>query len=220
MRFLVLAMTAALACSAESIDTILTRMDTSAKTSNSFAAKVKWVEFTKSINDLYEQSGSVALRRVKGRVMGRQDVEKPNQFTWHFAGDNWEKYLPKANMIEVVQVSKLSKAADQYLLMVFGATGVELRKAYDLSGGTEEAVGGVKTTRLEMVPKDKKAREYAAKVEMWVPVGQSYGVQVKVTEPNGDYNLWTYTDAKVNPALPDSAFDFVAPAGVQKRILK
>lgn len=220
MRVLVLAMAAALACSAESIDTILIRMDVSAKTSNSFAAKVKWVEFTKSINDLYEQSGTVALRRVKGRVMGRQDVDKPNQFTWHFAGDNWEKFMPKANMIEVVQVSKLSKAADQYLLMVFGATGAELRKAYDLSGGTEETVGGVKTTRLEMVPKDKKAREYAAKVEMWVPVGQSYGVQVKVTEPNGDYNLWTYSDAKVNPALPDSAFDFTAPAGVQKRILK
>jgi len=220
MRILTLLVAAALACSAESVDAVLTRMDASAKTANSFAAKVKWVEFTKSINDLYEQSGSIALRRVKGRVMGRQDIEKPNQFTWHFAGDNWEKFLPKANMIEVVQVSKLSKAADQYLLLVFGATGADLRKSYDLTGGAEETVAGVKTTRLEMIPKDKKAREYAAKVEMWVPVGQSYGVQVKVTEPNGDYNVWTYTDAKVNPALPDSAFEFTAPAGVQKRILK
>jgi outer membrane lipoprotein-sorting protein len=32
--------------------------------------------------------------------------------------------------------------------------------------------------------------------------------------------VWTYSDAKVNPALPDSAFDFTAPAGAQKRILK
>jgi outer membrane lipoprotein-sorting protein len=220
MRFLAFVMAAALTCAAEPLDTILTRMDASAKTANSFAAKVKWVEFTKSINDLYEQSGSVALRRVKGRVMGRQDIDKPNQFTWHFAGDNWEKFLPKAKMIEVVQVSKLSKAADSYLLLVFGATGAELRKSYDLTAGAEETVAGVKTTHLEMIPKDKKAREYAAKVEMWIPVGQSYGVQVKVTEPNGDYNVWTYTEAKVNPQLPDSAFEFTAPAGVEKRILK
>ena len=47
MRFLAFVMAAALTCAAEPLDTILTRMDASAKTANSFAAKVKWVEFTK-----------------------------------------------------------------------------------------------------------------------------------------------------------------------------
>jgi len=219
MRFLALALAATLTCAAEPLDTILARMDSSAKTANSFASKLKWSEYTKSIDDLYEQTGSIALHRVKGRVMGRLDVEKPNQFTWHFMGDTWEKFLPKANMVEVYQVTKLSKSSDQYLLLVFGATGVDLRKTYDMKGGAEESIAGTKATHLELIPKDKKAREYAAKVELWVPVGQSYAVQQKVTEPNGDYNLWTYTDAKVNPTVPESSFEFTAPAGAQKRVM-
>jgi outer membrane lipoprotein-sorting protein len=45
-------------------------------------------------------------------------------------------------------------------------------------------------------------------------MGQTYAIQQKVTEPNGDYNLWLYSDAKLNPDLPDSAYDFVPPANV------
>jgi outer membrane lipoprotein-sorting protein len=219
VRVIVGLLVAGLVC-AEPLDTILARMDASAKTANSFAAKVRWLEYTKSIDDLYEQTGTVALRRVKGRVLGRQDIDKPNQFTWSFAGDNWEKYLPKANLVEVYPVSKLAKAADQYLLLVFGVTGADLRRTYDLRLGGEEVVGGIKTTRIELVPKDRKAREYAVKIEMWIPVGQSHAVQVKVHEPNGDYNQWSYLEAKVNPPLPDSAFTFRAPAGVQRRVMK
>ncbi len=218
-RFILFALAAGLTY-AEPLETILARMDGAAKTSNSFAASVKWQEFTKVLNTTDEQTGLLKLKKSKGRVVGRLDIEKPSAFTWHFSGDNWEKYLPKANVVSVYQVSKLANSTDQYLLLVFGLTGAELKKSYDLKLGGEETVGGTKATRLELLPKDKEARKLVAKVELWIPVGQTYAIQQKVSEPNGDFNLWMYGDAKLNPSLPDSAFDFVPPAGATREVFK
>jgi outer membrane lipoprotein-sorting protein len=218
-RLILFALAAGLVC-AEPLDAILARMDAGAKTSNAFSANVRWQEYTKVLKSTDEQFGSLKLKKSKGRVVGRLDIEKPSAFTWHFSGANWEKFLPKANVLSVYQVSKLAKSTDQYLLLVFGLTGVELKKSYDLTLGGEETVGGVKATRIDLLPKDKEARKLVAKVELWIPVGQTYAVQQKVTEPNGDYNLWMYGDAKLNPALPDSAYDFVAPANATREVFK
>jgi outer membrane lipoprotein-sorting protein len=203
----------------ESLDAILARMDASAKTSNSFSANLIWRHFTKSISDTDEQSGSLKLKRETNRVVGRLDVDKPNLFTWHFMGDTWEKYLPKAQTLQVYKVSKVSKSSDQMLLTIFGLTSAVVKKSYDAVSKDEETVNGIKTTRLEMIPKDKKAKEYVAKVELWIPVGQTYAVQQRVTQPNGDYDLQIYNDAKLNPPLPASAFDFVAPPGTKQQVM-
>jgi outer membrane lipoprotein-sorting protein len=214
---LLLAFPAAFAA-AEPLQAILSRMDVSAKTANSFSANLKSMQYTKVLDSTDSESGTIKLRRVKGRVMGRMDTETPAPKTWHFAGDTWEHYVPKAKSVSVYKVSKIAKSADQYLLLVFGVSGSELMKDFDAKGGAEETIGGVRATRLELIPKDKKAREYAAKVELWIPVGQTYAIQQKVTEPNGNYTMYSYTDAKLNPALPDSAFTFTAPAGTHREV--
>ncbi len=218
-RFVLFALAAGL-LSAEPLETILTRMDGAAKTANSFSANVKWQEYTKVLKSTDTQIGSLKLQKVKGRVMGRLDITEPAAFTWHFFGDIWEKYIPKANDVSEYPVTKLAKSTDQYLLLVFGLSGADLKKTYDLKLGGEETLGAIKTTRIELVPKDKDARKLVAQVELWIPIGQTYAVQQKVTEPNGDYNLWTYTDAKLNPGLPDSAYSFVAPAGATRTVFK
>jgi outer membrane lipoprotein-sorting protein len=218
-RLLIFALAAGFAA-AEPLEAILARMDAAAKTSNSFAANVRWQEYTKVLRSTDEQSGALKLKKSRTGVVGRLDIEKPSPFTWHFSGNNWEKYLPKANVLSVYQVSKLAKSTDQYLLLVFGLSGAELKKSYDLKLGGEETVGGIKATRIELLPKDKEARKLVAMVELWIADGQTYAVQQKVTEPNGDYNLWMYADAKLNPGLPDSAYDFVPPANVTREVFK
>lgn len=217
-RFALFALAAGLTFG-ESLETILAHMDAAAKTSNSFSADLVWRKYTKAIDDTDEQSGYLKLRRSNNRVVGRLDVEKPNMFTWHFMGDTWEKYLPKAKEVQVYKVSKVSKSADQMLLTVFGLTSASVKKNYDATAAGEETVNGIKTTRLVLIPKDKKVKEYMAKVELWIPEGQTYVVQQKATQPNGDFDLQIYHQAKLNPPLPVSAFDFVAPPGVRQHVM-
>jgi outer membrane lipoprotein-sorting protein len=218
-RFVVIALVAGLAAG-EPLDTILAHMDVAAKTSNSFSANIVWRKYTKAIDDTEEQTGTLKLMRSGNRVVGRLDMEKPNVFTWRFTPGTWEKYLPKAKEIQVWNPEKVSKSANQLFLMIFGNTSANVRKTYDATAVGEESVNGIKATKLELIPKDKKVvKDYVAKIELWIPVGQAYAVQQRVTQPNGDFDLQIYNNVILNPSLPASAFDFVPPPGTKQKIM-
>jgi len=207
---------------AESLDTVLARMDSSAKTSNSFAANVKWDDYTKVLDSTDVLTGTIKMKRTAKGVVGHMDIDKPAAATkiYIFTGTGIEQFSPKANLVEEWRSDSISKSINQYLLLVFGTTGADIRKNFDAKAGGEETLIGTKATRLELVPKDKKAKELAAKIEMWVPVGQTYAVQVKTTAPNGDTRTWEYQDAKLNPQLPETAFTFTPPAGTRREVHK
>jgi outer membrane lipoprotein-sorting protein len=220
MTRILLAMLLAGCAAAEPLETILARMDAAAKTSVSFSANVRWLEYTKVLKSTDEQTGAMKLKKSKKGVVGRMDIETPAPYVWRFGGDTWEKYLPKANIVTQYKTSKLAKAADQYLLLAFGLSGAELKKSYAIKAGGEETVNGTRATRLELVPKDQQVKQRVALLELWIPVGQTYTIQQKASEPNGDYNLYIYSDAKLNPGLPDAAFDFAVPAGARVEVMK
>jgi outer membrane lipoprotein-sorting protein len=207
---------------AEPLETVLARMDAAAKTSNSFAANVKWDDYTKVLDSTDVFTGTIKMKRTAKGVVGHMDIDKPAAATkiYIFTGSGIEQYSPKANLIEEWRSDAISKSINQYLLLVFGTTGADIRKNFEAKAGGEETVMGVKTTRLELVPKDKKARDLASKIEMWVPLGQTYAVQVKTTAPNGDTRTWEYQDAKLNPGLPDTAYSFTPPAGTHREVHK
>lgn len=217
-RFVLFALAAGLTFG-ESLETILAHMDAAAKTSNSFSADLVWRKYTKAIDDTDEQSGYLKLKRVNNRVVGRLDIEKPNVFIWRFTPSTWEKYLPKAREIQVWKPEKVSKSSDQMFLSIFGNTSANVRKVYNATAIGEETINGIKTTKLELVPKDKKAQNYVSKIELWIPIGESYTVQQRITQPNGDFDLHIYYNAQLNPGLPASAFDFVAPPGTKQNVM-
>ncbi|MEO8096253.1 MAG: hypothetical protein ABI811_01020 [Acidobacteriota bacterium] len=206
--------------SAESLNTILTRMDTSAKGVQSFSANIKRTEFTAVLNDSAESTGNMRLRRGKTGVTGVVEFLTPDPLVFNFTGGKVEKYMPKAKILEVYDFGKNSKFVDQYLALTFGVSGSELRKSYDVTLGGEETLAGMKTTRLVLVPRDEQGRKYIAKLELWIPEGQTYAIQEKVTEPSKDYKLFVYSGQKMNPPLPEADFIFVAPPGVTRKVFK
>jgi outer membrane lipoprotein-sorting protein len=215
---------------AETADAILTRMDQNAKGATSFSANFKEIEYTASLDETAHRDGVVRLKRVKTGVIGvkedqkyalNSDAPKPSIKIVHFTGGDLEMYTPKANLLEVYKIGGKSKTLNQYLLLAFGLSGAEVRQNYTIKVVGEETVDSIKTTHLELVPKDKEALKYITKVETWVPEGQAYSIQIKVTKEGGrNYLEWLYQNAKLNPSLPDSAFDFKAPDGVKKNVLQ
>ncbi|MEP6961406.1 MAG: hypothetical protein ABI995_04975 [Acidobacteriota bacterium] len=206
--------------SAESLETVLTRMDVASKGVQSFSADVKRTEFTAVLNEKLESTGNMRLRRGKIGVTGVVEFQKPDPLVFHFLGGKVEKFMPKAMILETYEFGKNSKFVDQYLALVFGVSGAELRKSYDVTSGGDESLGTVKTTRLVLVPRDEQGRKYIAKLELWIPEGQTYAIQEKVTEPSKDYKLFVYSNQKMNPPLADKDFVFVAPRGVTRKVFK
>jgi outer membrane lipoprotein-sorting protein len=202
--------------SAEPLEDILARMDKAAKEFQSYSARIKRVDYTAVINESNESSGSIRLRRTKAGADGIVEFTEPDPRVIHVSGRTFEIYYPKANTVEIYDAGKRANALEQFFLLGFGTTGVDLRKGYDIKLVGTEAVGAAKTTRIELTPKTEDVRKYVTRIDLWIPEGASNPVQEKVTQPSKDYSIATFTDLKVNSPLPDSAFELKTPAGVKK----
>jgi outer membrane lipoprotein-sorting protein len=222
--FAVLGALAGTVLHAEALNDILARMDQSARNLRSFSAKMKRTEYTKVLNDKEETDGLRLVKRaINGQTIGIVQFFGKNPQTLRFAGKTVENYYPDAKLVEVYDASKfgkMGKQVDQLLLIGIGVPSADLRRDFDITAGGTESIYGKPSTRIQLIPKDSDLKKQADKIEMWVQEGDSVPVQVKVTRTSGDYNEALYSDVKVNPALPDSAFELNLPADVKRKVIK
>jgi outer membrane lipoprotein-sorting protein len=201
---------------ADSLEEVLTRMDRAAKDFKSVTANVKTTDFTAVLNESNTSTGSLAMRRTKSGNEVLIKFSEPDPYEVHLSGHTAKKYSPRANTVEIYDTSKLS-AAEKMMLLGFGVSASDLRKDYDIKLIGSENAGSVQTTRIELTPKSPDVRKnYAAKIELWIPDSQVNPVQEKVTMPSKDYHLMQFSEVKVNAALPDSAFDLKLPPGAKE----
>ena len=201
---------------AESLADILARMDRAAEEFRSLSANMKRIQFTAVLSESSEMEGVVRLRRAKGGTVGVVDFQQPEQRTVFINGKSVQVFYPKANTVEIYDASKYTSNIDQILLLGFGTSSAELMKSYDLKDGGPQKISGVDTTRIEMNPKSAELKKLIARIEMWIPGGQSNPIRVKFSEPSRNYELVDYSEIKTNPALPDSEFTLKLPPGVKK----
>ena len=209
-------MLAATLASSEPLTDILARMDQAASEFRSLSAQMKRVQFTAVLSESSEMDGELRLRRAKGGTEGVIEFQQPEKRTVVIKGKSVQIYYPKANTVEIYDASKYSSNMDQILLLGFGTSSAELKKSYDFKDGGAQKIGGVATTRLELTPKSAELQKLITKIELWIPEGQSNPIRAKFSEPSKNYELVDYSDIKVNPPLPESAFALTLPDKVKK----
>jgi outer membrane lipoprotein carrier protein len=201
---------------ADSLDAILARMDRAAKDFKSVTAKIRRSEYTAVVKELSaEESGELRIRRAKNGVTAILDFTHPNPYTILIKDKKVNIYRPKAKLVEVYDFAKYNSVVDQFLLLAFGTSGVDLRKNYEVKRGGAETVESVPATRLELFPTSDEVKKLITKIELWIPEGQSNAIREKINEPSGNYNLADYSNIKLNVPLPDSAFDLKLPKDVK-----
>jgi outer membrane lipoprotein-sorting protein len=211
----ILMLSAALA-PAEPLAAVLARMDQAAGQFHSLSAQMKRVQFTAVLNESSEMEGAVRLKRTKGGTLGLIEFQQPEQRTVFINGKSVQIYYPKANSVEIYDASKYTSNMDQILLLGFGTSSAELKKSYDFKDGGAQKINGADTTRIELTPRSAELQKLITKIELWIPEGQSNPVRAKFSEPSKNYELVDYSDIKVNPALPDPAFELKLPPNVKK----
>jgi outer membrane lipoprotein-sorting protein len=214
---LILSLVALPAPGAESLEKVLAAMDAAAAEFRSMTGRIDKTSFTKVLNDISEESGTIAIKRTGSRGMRLLvRITKPDPKAYAFEGRKVEIYYPKTNLIEEYDLGKHRQLLDQFLLLGFSTPSSELQASYSIQLGGEETVAGQRTARLELVPKSEKAREYLAKAEIWVSLSDGRTVRQKFHERSGDYRQVTFADAKWNLDLPDSALRLNPPKGVKR----
>jgi outer membrane lipoprotein-sorting protein len=201
---------------AEPLADILARMDQAAAEFHSLSAQMKRVQFTAVLSETSEMDGVLRLRRAKGGTQGVIEFQQPEQRTVLIEGKSVKIYYPKANTVEIYDASKYSANMDQILLLGFGTSSVELKKSYDFKDGGAQKINGIATTCLDLTPKSAEMQKLITKIELWIPEGQSNPIRAEFSEPSKNYELVDYSDIKVNPSLPESAFALKLPDKVKK----
>jgi outer membrane lipoprotein-sorting protein len=206
----------ALPLRADSLSEVLARMDRAAKDFMAATADVKRTDYTAVLDESKESSGTMALRRTKNGNEALVRLSLPDPYELQLSGHTAQKYSPRANTVEIYDTNKLG-VVEKMMLAGFGVSTADLRKDYDIKLVGPENIGSVPTTQIELTPKSADVRKnYFTKMDLWIPDGQANPIREKVTEPSKDYLLMTYSNLKVNPPLPDSAFRLNLPAGVRE----
>lgn len=200
----------------ETVDAVLARMDKEAAGFRQISSKLKKSDYTAALNDSDSESGEMWLRRNGHDAIMRTEFALPQHRSVAVEGGKAQIYYPKIRTVQIYDLGKAGALVDQFLVLGFGSSGKEIAKNYTVALGGEEMVNGEKTTRLELTPKSSKVQDQIKKVELWIPQGAGHPVQQRVTQPNGDYYLFTYSDIKLNPGLADSAFRLNLPSDVKR----
>ena len=76
-----------------------------------------------------------------------------------------------------------------------------------------ETVDGVKTARLNLVPRNEKLKASITNIILWLDPQRDVSLQQKFIEPGENYRLTHYTDIELNPKISNDVFELKTPAG-------
>ena len=224
MRFLVpllLALVAPATIAAADLPAVMSKMNAAAPQFQGMTAKIRWVKYTKLVDDTNVESGDLWVKKdAKGQVQLRIAFTEPVRKQVRIEKTTVEIFNEAINQIEEYDLKAKGNQLYEGLLLGYGVSGDELQKRYDITIAGEEPIDGQPTVKLEMIPKDAEDRAAGKTVEMWISTQSWQPLQQKANEHSGDYRLVSYSNVKINPVIKasDLALDESRAKSKPKRI--
>jgi outer membrane lipoprotein-sorting protein len=205
---------------ADSLDQMLSQMDQNAAAFKSMTAHFVQDSHIGALKGEPDQigTGTTSMKRTKKEVRVLFVFDKPDPKSVAFSGAKLEIYTPKNQQVEEHDVGKYRDFVQQYLLIGFGASGQDLKAAYAIRPLGNDTVSGQKALLVELISKDKQVVKQVPKIELWLSEDKDkgYPLQQKAYQTAGDFTMITYSDIRINPSLPDSAFKLNLPRSVKR----
>src|SRR5438067_12677640 len=193
------------------LKTVLKQMDSAAANFRTTEAYFELDQFTRVIGSTDTQSGKIYFRRNGKNIEMFADVQKangkPEPKQVLFNDSKLRLYEPKPDRVTVYDTGKNRADFESFLELGFGGRGHDLANSFDVKYGGGETVNGVKTSKLELVPKSAKAKKMFSNIELWIDDTRGMSVQQKFIEAeSGDYRLAKYSNIKINEKISDDDF--------------
>jgi outer membrane lipoprotein-sorting protein len=194
----------------------LAKMDEVSSRFKELSANMASVAHVEVVHEDDAESGTILVKRAKPKELHvKLTIEKPESKVAVTDGNKVDVYYPRSGEIQRLELGHRRSLVDMILALGFGGTSKDLQNDYSVKLGGAEIVAGESTTRLELVPKSQAMLDYK-KVDLWISDKYGYTVQQKFYEKSNDYHVITYTNVKVNPDIPDSAFKLEVPKGTKR----
>ena len=116
-------------------------------------------------------------------------------------------YEPKIDQLTVYDLGKDKADLESYIVILgFGASGQDLRKAVDVSYQGTENINGVNAAKLELIPKSERVKRTYNRMILWIDPDKGVSVQQQFFTPQNDYRLCRYSPPRLNEKIPDDVF--------------
>ncbi len=182
---------------ADPLDAVLARIDQAARTFKGMSADIVNTEYTALVDSKDAHPGTIKLLPAKDGT--RVLLSRQDGLMLSFDGHKGRSYNLKTNIVDEKNISP--DMVDQYLLLGFGATSIQLRTGYEVAYAGAEQIGNQQTSHITLVPKSPEMRRDMKQAELWI--GENgLVVQQKIVRPDGDYQLFTYSHMKLG-AMPE-----------------
>ncbi len=219
MRYLIpaLCLLASLGTSrADTVESILARMDQAAPAFHGVTADVSMIEFTKVLGDQTTETGTLQMQKEKNQVRAIIDFKGQNDArTIALFGKTVRIFYPNMNGYQDYDIGNMGQLANQLLLLGFGSSGKELASSYTISVEGQENVTGRDTTKLLLAPKDPAVKQRLDKIELWIPADAAYPLQQQFYEPSGNWRKVTYTNIHLT-SPSKKPLELKLPSGAKK----
>jgi outer membrane lipoprotein-sorting protein len=191
---------------AANLESVLALMDRTAQSFQSAEADFVWDQFDNVVKEHDKQEGKIFFRRHDKQLQMGAHVIQPQEKFVVYSGDFIQLYEPRINQITKYSTAKNKSQFESFLVLGFGGSGKDLKEKFDVRAVGNENVDGVATTKLELIPKEEKARNVFAKIYLWIDQ-RGLSVRQMFMEPNsGNYRDALYRNIQLNQKIPDSNF--------------
>lgn len=206
---LLLTLVAQASLGAAELPSVLSHMNTASAQYKGMTAKIRSSKYIKLVDATEEQTGNIWVRRdAKGQMTLRIAFLEPAPTQVRVEKSTVEMYKERINQIDEYDLKSRRALLEEALLVGYGTSGDHLKERYEIKLIGEENLEGVPTVRLLLTPKDPDARANGQTLEMWISTANWQPVQQKLNESDGDYQIYSYTDMKINPGLKASDLEF------------
>jgi outer membrane lipoprotein-sorting protein len=188
------------------LNAVLAKMNQSAKTFKAAQGDFEFQSYQKLVNETDTQHGQIYFRHRNKGVDAAFKIEgaAPKQVV--YKDGELLVYEEKIKQITKRNVGNNKTDVEAFLSLGFGASGDDLVRLYDVKMDGWETVDGVKTAKLDLIPKNEKMRQTYNKIVLWIDPERDVLLQQKFFESSGDYRLAHYTHMKLVDKISDDKF--------------
>lgn len=196
---------------------VYTQMDASAAKFQDVQADISVDNFTAVVQDHEIQKGSTAFRRAGSSIDMAMTLDKgqPGERDILYKEGQLAYYQPAAKQETIFSAGANRAEYDSLLATGFGATSKDLIGGWEVTFQGMEAVDGIQTAKLDLVPRLSNIRSNISKLTIWVDLARDISLKQIMTQPDGDSRTVTYSNIRYNAHVSGSLFTLKVASGTQ-----
>jgi outer membrane lipoprotein-sorting protein len=198
------------------LDAVLKKMDAVAANFTTAQANFQWETYQKVIDEVVDdQTGVIYYRKSNKQIEMMAEVKRAGSSASSMkdepkfvllSGGKFRLYQPKTDQVTEFDLGKNQSDFESYIVLGFGASGQDLQKNFDVTYMGPETIDGVKTAKLQLIPKSQKVKNTYSQIFLWIDLDRGVSVQQQLFQPQGDYRLAKYSQIKLHEKISDDVF--------------